>query len=115
MPSRSQDHKQRVQGIRSDGSVYTGVPLTALVDQTSTNNVADTYTHAAFASPPGALTYSAESLVGGAPVPLIAGFSYNPATRQLSWTKATGTYVIRITARNLANEVAVDDFNIVVT
>lgn len=114
MSSRSQAHKQRIQGVRSDGTVE-GVVQNALVDQASTTAIADTYTHAAFAFPLGALTYSAQSLVGGVPVPLISGFTYVPATRTLNWTKTTGTYGIRITARNGANQMAYDDFNIVVT
>ena len=114
MVSRSQRHKERIQGIRSDGT-RSNVPLSAMIDQTSTNNIADTYTFAPFDYPQGILTYSAQSVVAGVPQALVAGIAFVPATRTLNWTKPTGTYVVRITAVNNSGQSAYDDINIVVT
>lgn len=117
MPSRSQDHKERIQGVRSDGRTQAVTVANALVNQASTNAVADSYQFAAnsFATVYGVLRYQAHSVVGGIPVPLVAGITFNEGTRTLNWTKATGTYVVRITATNENNVSVSDDFDIVVT
>lgn len=121
MPTRSQAHKQRMQGAASDGSTLGGgaAPVIAvpLVDQTSSNNVADTYTFAAgsFTVTAGGMHYGAQSVVGGIAVPLVAGITFNPLTRTFNWTKPTGTYIVRVSAQSDDNKVTTDDFNIVVT
>lgn len=118
--TRSQIHKERIQGVRSDGSFVGVTRPNALVDQTSTSGVADSYQFAAnsFATPDAGLPvrYEAQSIVGGTPVPLQAGIAFNEATRTFSWTlTGAGTRVIRVTARNNLGEVITDDFNIVVS
>lgn len=117
MAGRSQDHKERIQGIRSDGRQKAVTNPNTLVNQTSTAAVADSYQFAAnsFATVEGVLRYQAHSVVGGVPQPLVAGITFNEATRTLNWTKAAGTYVVRITATNENGVSATDDFNIVVT
>lgn len=116
MPSRSQDHKQRTQGVRSDGSFRSVTVPNALVNQASTAAVQDTYQFAAnsFLTVYGVLRYQVHSVVGGIPVPLVAGFAFNEATRTLTWTKAAGTYTIRVTATNEDGVSAFDDYDIVV-
>lgn len=113
MPNRSQRHKIAIQGIDSTGEIQPArnpVVAIPLVDQTSTDNVADTYQFAAgtFTTPAGtgALTYSMQPQTG---------FSFNPATRTISWTKPTGNYNVIIYATNGEGRWVSDDFNIVVT
>lgn len=117
MPGRSQDHKERIQGVRSDGRQKLVTVANALVNQTSSAAVADSYQFAAnsFSTVQGNLRYQAHSVVGGVPVPLVSGITFTEATRTLNWTKAAGTYVVRITATNENNVSVFDDFDIVVT
>lgn len=117
MAGRSQDHKERIQGVRSDGSQNLATNPNTLVDQTSTTGVADSYQFAAntFLTLRGNLRYEANSVVGGIAVPLVAGITFNEATRTLNWTKTAGTYIVRITATNENGIDVSDDFNIVVT
>ncbi len=117
MASRSQEHKQRIQGVRSDGGTVAVTVANALVDQTSSTGVADSYQFASnsFTTPQGGLRYQAHSVVSSVPGPLVSGFTFTEATRTLNWTKTTGTYVIRITATNEWGVSNSDDFNIVVS
>lgn len=114
---RSQLHKERVQGVRSDGSQQLVVLANALVDQTSSTGVADSYQFAAnsFTTSQGGLRYEAQSVVSGVPKPLLSGFTFTESTRTLNWTKTTATYVIRITAYNEMGVSVSDDFDIVVS
>jgi hypothetical protein len=111
--ARSQLHKIRVQGVSSDGRMQPKLNPTVanpLVDQTSTNNVADTYIFAAnsFATPAGTepLVYS---------IAPQAGFSINSGTRTISWTKPTGVYYVTVYATNNTGRWVADDFKITVT
>lgn len=117
MPSRSQNHKEHHQGVRSDGRTQAVTVPNPLVDQTSTSAVPDSYQFAAnsFLTVYGVLRYQAHSVVGGVPGPLVAGITFNEATRTLNWTKTTGTYIVRITATNENGVSAFDDYSIVVT
>lgn len=117
MAGRSQDHKQRIQGVRSDGGQVAVTRPNALVDQTSSASVADSYQFASnsFATPYGSLRYQAHSVVAGVPGPLVSGITFTEATRTLNWTKAAGTYTIRITAINEWGVQYADDFDIVVS
>lgn len=114
MAGRSQEHKQRIQGVRSDGGQMAVTVANALVDQTSTADVADSYQFAAnsFTTPQGGLRYQAHSVVASVPVPLVSGITFTEATRTLNWTKAAGTYVVRITATNEWGVSNSDDFSI---
>ena len=117
MAGRSQEHKQRIQGVRSDGGQVAVTRPNALVDQTSSADTPDTYQFAAnsFATPYGNLRYEAQSVVDSVPVPLVSGITFTESTRTFAWTKAAGTYVIRVTARNEWGVQFTDDFNIVVS
>ena len=119
MPNRSQRHRLAVQGVTSDGRVNPAFPVTVatpLVDQTSTNNVADTYAFAAgtFSTPAAAnpLTYTA-SQAGRSGLP--AGMTFTAGTRTFNWTMPTGTYIINVQATNAFNQSTTDDFKIVIT
>lgn len=117
MPNRSQRHKRLIQGRASDGGSGIPVVAAALVNQAGTNNVAGTYTFAvgSFTVQVGALTYSARSVVGGVSVPLVAGITFDPATRIIAWNKPTGVYIVRITAQSSAGWSAYSDTTITVT
>jgi hypothetical protein len=113
MPTRSQRHKFFIQGITSDGRVditKAVIVTNPLIDQTSTNNVADTYQFAAntFTTPAGV-----QPLLYTATMP--SGFSFNQGTRTFSWTKPTGVYNVTVYATNTANQQATDKFKITVT
>lgn len=120
MPSRSQRHKQTVQGVRSDGGSATPTVANALIDQTSSNGVADSYQ---FASNSFAviddglpLRYEACSVVGGAEVPLITGLTFTESTRTFNWTLATGAArTVRVYARSRYGNRVSDDFTITVS
>lgn len=120
MPTRSQVHKQRVQGQRSDGAVVAVTIANALVDQTSSTGVADSYQFAAnsFSTPDAGLPlrYEIRSVVGGIEQAPVAGITFTEATRTLNWTlTGAGTRVVRVYARNNFNQYISDDFNIVVS
>lgn len=116
---RSQLHKQRIQGVRSDGSSNAVTVANALVDQTSSADVADSYQFASnsFSTPAagGDLDYEAFSVVSSVQVPLVAGITFNHLTRTFNWTKAAGTYVVRVIANNNQGQTVSDDFSIVAT
>lgn len=120
MPTRSQRHKLAVQGVRSDGSTSAVTVANALVDQTSSDGVADSYQFAAnsFSTPDDGLPlrYEAVSVVGGNPVPLIAGLTFTEATRTFNWTLAAGAArTVRVIATNSIGQEISDDFTITVS
>lgn len=119
MPTRSQEHLKRVGRPTSDGRYDPAFPVTVatpLVDQTSTNAVADTYQFAVgtFSTAAAALplTYTAAQAGKGS---LPAGMTFTPGTRTFNWTLPTGTYLINVFATNKFNQQTADDFKIVVT
>lgn len=119
MPTRSQQHKLRTQHVRSDGSTVAVTVANALVDQTSTTGVPDSYQFAAnsFSTPDAGLPlrYEARSVVGGVEQALLSGFTFTESTRTLNWTKTTAVYTIRIYAFNAVGQYISDDFTITVT
>lgn len=120
MPTRSQRHKREIQGVDSDGSTTAVTVANALVDQTSTSGVADSYQFAAnsFSTPDAGLPlrYEARSVVGGVEQALLTGITFTESTRTLNWTlTGAGTRVVRVYARNNINQYVSDDFNIVVS
>lgn len=121
MPNRSQVHKQRVQGITSRGGTVPVTVANALIDQTSTDGVADSYQFAAnsFATADDGLPlrYEAVSVVGGEEQnSLIDEITFTEATRTLNWTiVGAGTHVVRVYATNRFGQKVSDDFNIVVS
>jgi len=118
--TRSQIHKQRVQGVRSDGGVTAATVANALVDQTSSSGVADSYQFASnsFSTPDAGLPlrYEARSVTGGVEGPLAAGITFTEATRTLNWTlTGAGVRTVRVYARNSLGQSVSDDFTITVS
>jgi len=120
MPTRSQAHKLRMQGLTSEG-IFPPVTIpNPLVDQTSTSGVADSYQFAAntflVADDGLPLRYEIRSVVGGVEQAPLAGITFTEATRTLNWTlTGAGTRVVRVYATNRYGNKASDDFNIVVS
>lgn len=120
MPNRSQRHKLDVQGSRSDGSTVAVTVANALVDQTSSDGVADSYQFASnsFSTPDAGLPlrYEAKSVVGGNPVALVAGLTFTEATRTFNWTlSGAGVRTVRVYAKNRIGQTVSDDFTITVS
>lgn len=120
MVSRSQRHKREIQGVSSDGSTVPVTVANALVDQTSSSGVADSYQFAAnsFATADAGLPlrYEAKSVVGGIPVALVAGLTFTEATRTFNWTlTGAGARTVRVYAYNHFGQSISDDFTITVS
>lgn len=120
MPTRSQRHKLEIQGVRSDGSQVGVTVANGLVDQTSSDGVADSYQFAAnsFSTQDAGLPlrYEARSVVDDVEQPLIAGLTFTEATRTFNWTLAADDpYTVRVYAYNQLDQRVSDDFTITVS
>jgi hypothetical protein len=120
MPTRSQRHKLAVQGVQSDGSTSAVTVANALVDQTSSDGVADSYQFAAnsFSTADAGLPlrYEARSVVASVEQALLAGITFTEATRTLNWTlTGAGVRTVRIYAINSLGQRVSDDFTITVS
>lgn len=120
MATRSQRHKTEVQGESSDGAKTAVTVANALVDQTSSSGVADSYQFASnsFSTPDAGLPirYEPCSIVASAEVPLVAGLTFTEATRTFNWTlTGAGARTVRVYARNQLGQRVSDDFTITVS
>ena len=120
MPTRSQRHKEEIQGIRSDGSHTSVTVANALVDQTSSSGVADSYQFASnsFATSDAGLPlrYEARSVVASVEQALISDIVFTEATRTFNWTiTGAGVHTVRVYATNQLDQRISDDFTITVS
>jgi hypothetical protein len=120
MPTRSQRHKRAIQGEASDGSKTAVTVANALVDQTSSSGVADSYQFAsnsfAVADDGLPLRYEARSVVASVEGPLVDGLTFTESTRTFNWTlTGAGVRTVRVYATNSYGQKISDDFTITVS